>query len=81
MDAIQAKFPMKTDIRSQLPLSPSLSSTYTIVLRLKTLETCYFDIPVLDDAIKLAESLEALIVNAGIFRFDDCIKYQNVCFC
>ncbi|CAF1533988.1 unnamed protein product [Adineta ricciae] len=63
MDAIQPKFPMKTEFRSQLPLSPSLASVYTIVLRLKTLETCYFDVPVLDDAIKLAESLDALIAN------------------
>ncbi|CAF0826454.1 unnamed protein product [Adineta steineri] len=61
MDAIQPKFPMKTEFRSQLPLSPSMSSTYTIIVRLKTLETCYFDVSVLDDAIKLAESLDALI--------------------
>jgi hypothetical protein len=66
MDAIQPKFPMKNEYRSQLPLS----STYTILVRLKTLETCYFDIPVLDDAIKLAESLDALITNTGIFKFD-----------
>lgn len=71
MDAIQPKFPMKNEFRSQLPLSPSLSSTYTIIVRLKTLETCYFDIPVLDDAIRLAESLDALITYTGNIRFDD----------
>lgn len=66
MDAIQPKFSMKNDNRSQLPSSPSLLSTYTILVRLKTLETCYFDIPVLDEAIKLAETLDALIINTGI---------------
>lgn len=66
MDAIQPKFPMKIDTRSQLPSTPSLPSTYTIILRLKTLQTCYFDIPVLDEAIKLAESLENLIKHTGI---------------
>ncbi len=65
MDAIQPKFPMKNEYRSQLPTSPSLASTYTIIVRLKTLETCYFDVPVLEDAIKLAESLDALITNTG----------------
>ena len=65
MDAIQPKFPMRNEQRSQIPMSPSLSSTYTIVVRLKTLETCYFDIPALDDAIKLAESLDALILSTG----------------
>lgn len=68
MDAIQPKFSMKNEYRSQMPTSPSLSGSYTIILRLKTLETCYFDIPVLDDAIKLAESLDALIINAGKSR-------------
>ena len=66
MDAIQPKISMKNEYRSQMPVS--LSGSYTIILRLKTLETCYFDIPVLDDAIKLAESLDALIVNAGRLR-------------
>jgi len=70
MDAIQPKFPMKNENRSQLPSSISLASTYTILVRLKTLETCYFDIPVFDDAIKLAETLDALITNTGIFKFD-----------
>jgi len=75
MDAIQPKFPMKNEYRSQLPLS----STYTILVRLKTLETCYFDIPVLDDAIKLAESLDALITNTGIFKFDLLILENMIC--
>ncbi len=75
MDAIQPKFLLKNEYRSQsssssASASASLTSTYTIVVRLKTLETCYFDIPVLDDAIKLAESLDALITNTGIFKFD-----------
>ena len=65
MDAIQPKFPMRNEFRSQIPSSPSSNTIYTIVVRLKTLETCYFDIPVLDDAIKLAESLDALINNTG----------------
>lgn len=63
MDAIQPKFPMKIETRSQVPSSPSSPSTYTILLRLKTLETCYLDISVWDDAIKLAESLDALITS------------------
>ena len=63
MDGIQPKFPMKIETRSQLPSSPSSPSTYTILLRLKTLETCYLDISVWDDAIKLAESLDALITS------------------
>ncbi|CAF1286587.1 unnamed protein product [Rotaria magnacalcarata] len=77
MDGFQAKFPMKNEFRSQLPTSPSLSSKYTITLRLKTLATCHFDIPVLDEAIKLAESLDALIARTdestcdvtGLFPF------------
>jgi hypothetical protein len=70
MDAIQPKFPMKNEYRSQVPSSPSITSIYTIVVRLKTLETCYFDIPIWDDAIKLAESLDALITNTGLFKFN-----------
>jgi hypothetical protein len=75
MDAIQPKFPMKNEYRSQSSSSSSqsLPLTYTIVLRLKSLETCYFDIPVLDDAIKLAETLDALIINTGIFKFNSII--------
>jgi hypothetical protein len=69
MDAIQPKFPMKNEYRSQTPSSPSSNPVYTILVRLKTLETCYFDIPVLDDAIKLAESLDALITNTGRMNF------------
>lgn len=65
MDAIQPKFSLRNEPRPQLPSSQSLSSTFTIIVRLKTLETCYFDIPVLDDAIKLAESLDALVSNTG----------------
>ena len=65
MDAIQPKFALKNEFRSQLPISPSAPPYYTIIVRLKTLETCYFDIPNLDDAIKLAESLDALITNTG----------------
>ena len=57
---------MRNELRSQLSPSPSLLSNYTIIVRLKSLETCYFDIPILDDAIKLAESLDALIMNTGI---------------
>ncbi len=67
MDAIQPRFPMKIENRSQIPSSASF---YTIVVRLKTLETCYFDIPILDDAIKLAESLDALILNTGSLKFN-----------
>ncbi|CAF4372801.1 unnamed protein product, partial [Rotaria socialis] len=70
MDGIQTKFPMKNEFRSQLPTSPSLSSKYTITLRLKTLETCHFDISVLDEAIKLAESLDALIAHTDGPTFD-----------
>jgi hypothetical protein len=69
MDAIQPKFPMKNEYRSQTPSSPLSAPIYTILVRLKTLETCYFDIPILDDAIKLAESLDALITNTGIIKF------------
>lgn len=65
MDAIQPRFPMKIEPRSQMSLS--LSGTYTIVVRLKTLETCFFDIPNWDEAIKLAESLDALINYTGLF--------------
>jgi hypothetical protein len=62
MDAIQPKFPMKNEFRSQLSSSHPY---YTIVIRLKTLETCYFDIPNLDEAIKLVQSLDALITFTG----------------
>jgi hypothetical protein len=62
MDAIQPKFSMKNEYRSQLSTT---SQYYTIVVRLKTLETCYFDIPNIDDAIKLTESLDALITYTG----------------
>ena len=67
MDAIQPKFSMRIEPKTGLPASNSLATTYTIVVRLKTLETCYFDIPVLDDAIKLTESLDALILSTGSF--------------
>jgi len=49
-------------LRSQLSTTPQYC---TIVVRLKTLETCYFDIPNIDDAIKLTESLDALITYTG----------------
>jgi hypothetical protein len=62
MDAIQPKFAMKNEYRSQL--STTLQS-FTIVVRLKTLETCYFDIPNFDDAMKLTETLDALITYIG----------------
>lgn len=58
MDAIQPKFPMKNEYHSESQYS-------TIAVRLKTLETCYFDIPNLDDAMKLTETLDALITYAG----------------
>jgi hypothetical protein len=53
---------MKNEFRSSLPTS---SQYFTIIVRLKTLETCYFDIPNFDDAIKLTESLDALITYTG----------------
>jgi len=62
MDAIQPKFAKKNEFRSSLPTS---SQYFTIIVRLKTLETCYFDIPNFDDAIKLTESLDALITYTG----------------
>lgn len=65
MDAIQPRFPMKMEFRSQIPSSLSVTGTFTIVVRLKSLETCFFDIPILDDAIKLTETLDALINNTG----------------
>jgi myotubularin-related protein 9 len=64
MDAIHPKFSMKNESHAQY---------FTIVVRLKTLETCYFDIPNLDDAMKLTESLDALIKYTGkyeIFVYD-----------
>jgi hypothetical protein len=70
MDAIQPRFPMKNEYRQQTPSSPISAPIYTIVVRLKTLETCYFDIPIWDDAIKLAESLDALITNTGKIEFN-----------
>jgi hypothetical protein len=61
MDAIQPKFAIKNEFQSQL----SSSKYFTIVVHLKTLETCYFDIPNFDDAVKLTESLDALINYTG----------------
>lgn len=55
IDAVQPKF--------QYPQS-SLQY-YTIVIRLKTLETCYFDIPNGEDAMKLTESLVGLMTYSG----------------
>lgn len=78
MDAIQPRFPMKIEFRSQMSSTLSVTGTFTIIVRLKSLETCYFDIPNLDDAIKLAETLDALTNHTG---FNSCrisiIKTRN----
>jgi hypothetical protein len=65
MDAIQPKFSMKNESHTQY---------FTIVVRLKTLETCYFDIPNLDEAMKLTESLDALITYTGKYLPYDSIR-------
>lgn len=81
MDDIQTKFPMRIEQRNQMTNSSSAPSIFTIVLRLKSLETCFFDIPTLDDAIKLAESLDALIANTS--KLNECftLKVQNGITC
>ncbi len=65
MDAIQPKFAMKNEYDAQY---------FTIVVRLKTLETCYFDIPNFDEAVKLTESLDALITYTGKSLLSDSIR-------
>ena len=52
IDAIQSQFDINQEYQ-------------TIVVRLKTLETCYFNIRNLDEAVKLTESLNGLINYSG----------------
>lgn len=62
IDAIQPKF----FIRDEYNLSEN-PSVYTIVIHLKNLETYYFDLSNFDEAVKLTDSLDALIAyNDGL---------------
>ncbi|CAF1631328.1 unnamed protein product, partial [Didymodactylos carnosus] len=83
IDAVHTRFPPQTrndvlrnsnSLNNSSPSSPTTTTTssvtYTIIVRLKTLQSIYFDIPQYDEASKLAESLDLLIVNLG--------NYQNI---
>ena len=56
IDAIQPKFSIREE---------SSRAIYTIAIHLKNLETCYFDLSNFDEAVKLTESLDALIAYTG----------------